>query len=473
MHLVKPTILKAFFLFTIVITGLIAHAQENSPYSRYGLGDLVPNQHISSRGMGGISAAYIDALYHYSPNLQSINFTNPATLGYLSKYSLKDPSARSYNQLNLIFDVSGEIDSRTLKSTTQAKKYNSLNTLISYMSVAFPVASPKLHRKGINGAMAFGLKPQSRINYKIAKEERRPGIDSIFTLFEGSGGASQAYVSTGWRFLLNGTGNKPQTSISFGASAGYTFGNKDYSTIVSFINDTVTYATSKHVTQSNFGGAFFNGGIQFEKQMADTASVFRFGVYGSMKNNLNTITDLKRETFTLDVNGIQLRVDSVFESNNQKGKAIYPASLGAGFTYQNNNWLFGADFETTTWSAFRYNNVADALQNNWTLRAGTQYTPKPTRKYLSSGRYRAGFYYGPDYIKASASSKPYYAITAGASFPLTSARTLYSYGNFASLHTSLEVGSRGNKQSSIRENFVRFSLGVTMNARWFQKPKYD
>src|SRR5215216_7226414 len=46
-------------------------AQENSPYSRYGIGDLVPNTNTVNRGMGGISAAYVDAL--------SINFNNPAS----------------------------------------------------------------------------------------------------------------------------------------------------------------------------------------------------------------------------------------------------------------------------------------------------------------------------------------------------------------------------------------------------------
>ena len=35
-------------------------AQDNSPYSRYGLGDLHPNTNILNRGMAGLSAAYSD-----------------------------------------------------------------------------------------------------------------------------------------------------------------------------------------------------------------------------------------------------------------------------------------------------------------------------------------------------------------------------------------------------------------------------
>ena len=46
-------------------------SQDNSPYSRYGIGDLVPPTQVTSRGLGGISAGYTDFL--------SINFSNPAS----------------------------------------------------------------------------------------------------------------------------------------------------------------------------------------------------------------------------------------------------------------------------------------------------------------------------------------------------------------------------------------------------------
>ena len=54
----------------IRLTGLVfilffcttAIAQENSPYSRYGLGDVSPSQNINNRGMGGISAGFVFAV---------------------------------------------------------------------------------------------------------------------------------------------------------------------------------------------------------------------------------------------------------------------------------------------------------------------------------------------------------------------------------------------------------------------------
>ena len=57
MHLAKLTMTKFLPVFLVACgLQLTAVAQENSPYSRYGLGDLAPNHNVFSRGMGGISA---------------------------------------------------------------------------------------------------------------------------------------------------------------------------------------------------------------------------------------------------------------------------------------------------------------------------------------------------------------------------------------------------------------------------------
>ena len=48
-----------YFYATILVLLLTAvspaFSQDNSPYSRYGIGDLVPPTNIITRGMGGVS----------------------------------------------------------------------------------------------------------------------------------------------------------------------------------------------------------------------------------------------------------------------------------------------------------------------------------------------------------------------------------------------------------------------------------
>lgn len=456
MHSAKLTMPKFLPLFLIVFgLPVIGFSQENSPYSRYGLGDLAPNRNIFTRGMGGISAGVFD----YLGNLQGMNsnnFSNPATLS---------------NVTNTIFDIGAEADFRTLKSLNPVKKFTAANSLFSYLSLAFPVASEKMKKKNINWGLSFGLKPVTKINYKIENAKRLSSIDSLYTLYEGTGGTNQAYFGTALKIK----------GLSVGINAGYMFGNKDYSTRLSFINDTVIYSKSNTQSQTSFGGFFINGGLQYEfvlnkDKKEELPKILRVGVYGNLKQKLNATRDNLTETFNYDPNGSAYRVDSVFDQKNVKGTIEYPSSFAGGFSYQDNHWILGADFEMANWSNYRYYGQADQVQNSWTVRVGGQYYPakqgSSVKKYFNFVRYRAGFYYGSDYIKVN-NSRPDFAFTVGTGMPLTSLQRINWYGEYVMLNTALEIGGRGNKTSNIKENMVRFSIGIAMNGRWFRKLKYD
>jgi hypothetical protein len=455
-------------LFVACGLQMSATAQENSPFSRYGIGDLTPNHNIFTRGMGGVSAAVADFTtldpantnklntFRLQPsNSNSINFTNPASLSNIG---------------NTIFDVGLSVDYRILKSANPAKKFTSANTYVSYLQLAFPLATAKMRKKDIGWGMSLGLKPVSKINYKIQENRRDLNIgDSTSTLYEGSGGINQAFLGTGLKIK----------NFSIGINAGYMFGSKDISAVKSIINDTVFYYTSNHEDKTTFGGFFINGGIQYDLPLAkvgkEITKNLRIGVYGNLQQSLNASNDLIRETIFYDASGNQYRLDSVYE-NNVKGKIKYPAMIAAGAVYQDANWMLGADFEYGNWASYRFYGKTDQVQNAWTVRLGTQYFPanqnKPVRKYFNYVKYRAGFYYGPDYIKTTA-NRPEYGFSIGTGMPLTSVKRPNAYAGYVVLNTALEFGSRGNKQTNLRENLVRFSIGISMNAAWFRKPKYN
>jgi hypothetical protein len=462
MHLAKLTMLKILPVFFIgLCLSAPVFSQENSPYSRYGLGDVTPNHNIFTRGMGGISAGVFDYLSNYQ-GIGSSNFTNPATLGQLS-----NPRYLS----NAVFDVGAEVDFRTLKNLNPVKKFTSINTLVNNLNFAFGTATPKMKKKNIGWGMNFGLRPVTRVNYKIRQEKRLTNIDSLSTLYEGSGGSSQAYFGTGVKIK----------GLSFGFNVGYMFGNRDYSTRLTFINDTVAYARGNIQNTTSFGGLIVNGGLQYElvlnkDKKEELPKILRFGLYGNLANTLNARRNEVRETFSLDATGAFVRIDSVQDKNEIKGKIEYPSSYAAGVSYQDAHWLLGADFEAAKWSNYRYYGQTDAVQNNYTIRIGGQYYPAkqgtPLKKYFNFVRYRAGFYYGTDYIAVNG-SRPDYAVTLGAGFPLTSLQRINWLGEYVMLNTAIEMGARGNKTSNVKENMVRFSFGVSMNARWFVKRKYD
>ena len=450
MHLAKLTMNK-YLPVLLVACGLqlVANAQENSPYSRYGLGDITPNRNVLSKGMGGIAAGVVD--------YQSINFTNPATLGAIS---------------STIFDVGAEVDTRALKSTSPAKKFTSANAIFSYLQLGFPLSSRKMKKNDVNWGMTFGLRPVSRINYNIEKRERLSGIDSLQTLYQGSGGVNQVFLGTGFQ-LKEGIGTKTR-NFNFGFNFGYVFGTKNYSTKLTFINDTIDYYRSNSANNAHFGGFFVNGGFQYEVSVK--TGILRLGLYGNLQERLNAKQDVVRETFSYDVNGNPYRVDSIYEQKDVKGTIVLPSTVATGFTYQDSHWLYGADFEFTSWGNYTFYRQTDNVQNSWVVRAGAQYFPAKlntsAKKYFSFVRYRAGAFYGPDYVKVS-NSRPSYGVTLGTGMPLTNLRRLSYTGEYVVLNTAVEIGGRGDKNTNLRETTTRFSVGISMNANWFQKRKYD
>jgi hypothetical protein len=246
------------------------------------------------------------------------------------------------------------------------------------------------------------------------------------------------------------------------------------------VNDSVNYYKSNTANITRFGGLFVNAGLQYDIKVKKEG-LLRLGVYGNLQQNLDAKRDNINETFTYDANGGLYTIDTVSYSSGVDGKINIPATYGAGFTYSDNHWLFGADLELTSWEKYRYYEQKDAVQNSYMVRIGAQYLPATigtsTSKYWSFVKYRAGIYYGNDYIKVDDKNRTNYGLTLGAALPLTKLqRNSYEYyrDGDVMLNTGIEYGSRGNKQSqSLRENIIRFSIGVTMSARWFIKPKYD
>ena len=238
MRSVKSTTLRnlliAFNLQLLACSFL--HAQDNSPYSRYGLGDLTPSTNIINRGMGSFSAGYSDPL--------SINFNNPASysafLSYIEERSKKAASAR------VLFDVGMNFDGHTLREGSSPDKFTSSNALFSYMQIGIPLKK--------NWGLNFGLRQLSRIGYKINRTERLFDpitglpIDSTLTEFSGDGGTFLATTGTGFAIK----------NFSFGINFGYLFGKKQYSTKRAFLNDTVAYNSSNHNTQTSFGNIYTN-----------------------------------------------------------------------------------------------------------------------------------------------------------------------------------------------------------------------
>src|SRR6188768_3716839 len=178
MRLVKLMFKYFSFCSLFLICSNIAYNQENSPFSRYGLGDIYPQQNIASRGMGGISSTF--------SSTQAINTLNPASYGALSIVT---------------YDFALSIDVRSLRSASPVSKYKSTNFLPSYLQLGIP-----LTKKRNGAALVFGLRPYTRINYSVADASQinydsLGTADSLNTLYSGNGSVNQVFAGLGktWR----------------------------------------------------------------------------------------------------------------------------------------------------------------------------------------------------------------------------------------------------------------------------------
>lgn len=433
--------------FLLVLGSLNASSQENSPYSRYGLGDIFPGQHIISRGMGGLSSPYVDG--------QSINFYNPA----------------SYSGLRVVtLDVGIGIDNQTLRSENPTKKFTSVNFTPSYLAFGVPLSKKQ------NIGLVFGLRPITKINYSI-QESTRPGrVDSLVNLYEGTGGMNQLFVGLG----------KKWGGFSVGINTGYTFGRRETNTRVFIFNtDTssyIPYANGNSATITTYGKAFVNAGLQYEANLAKN-SVLRFGFNANFKQTLRGKQDLVRETFFYDNAGNPVRADSVLVYKEMRGTIQTPATYTGGLMFirtvqdrlgnRSDKASIGVEYETSDWTQFRFYNQPDRLAKSTQVRIGGQFTPDPfsVSNYANRITYRAGVNFGNDIIMADGNELKTFGATVGAALPIRKWRTFDN--QFTMLNTALEFGKRGNSKNNITESYFRASIGISLSDIWFVKRRYD
>lgn len=456
MRSVSTTTARLTLAFLPVLFLLGSSAQQNSPFTRYGLGELYSNPHVISRSMGGLSAAYADGLNNNVG--QSINFGNPGTYGSIYMTT---------------FDLGLTIDSRTLTSQNPTGKFTSNYFIPAYVTLGIPLNKAK----GLG--LAFGLKPVSNISYSVVNRERTAG-DSLQTTYEGSGGMNQFFIGLGKRWK----------KFNIGFNTGYNFGRKEINTRKAFLNDTVPYYQSNSSNKTNFGGVFLNLGAQYEfslgKKVNNTTKaideyLLRLGVTGTLQQTLSATQDLFRHTYTVTATG-DMKIDSISDQLDRKGNIRLPATYAAGMTLHKTTtvsgrvfemWSIGAEYTSTQWTRYRSYDQADKLSNSWQAKFGFQFTPDPAsgRSYWNNALYRAGFLFGKDYINPDGNGLKHLSGTFGIGLPI---RKWRSYDNqFTFLNTALQFGKRGSGVNNITESYVQFSLGMSLSDLWFIKRRYD
>jgi hypothetical protein len=417
--MIKQFIVSLTLIFAVSVWGQTA---SSSPYSFYGIGDLVFKGTVETRSMGGINMLK-DSIH--------INVQNAAGLSDL---------------MYTTYTIGGNMNKTSLE--TASDNESSQRISLDYLLIGIPVTK-KL-------GVAIGLMPFTSVGYQIrniSEDESEPSYR-----YTGSGGINRFYAGLGYKL------NK---SFSFGADFNYNFGEISTSNI-SFLSD-LQYGTRER-NVSNISGANVNLSLLFNRKISEKLTVFGSVVYSpegelTLQNERNIATVQFSETFGETI----IESDDIpVDDTKIKIPSKFTFGIGIG---QMQKWSVGAELSLIQANKIsnRFTDIRQvSFENSTKLNVGGYYLPnfKSFTSYFSRVNYRAGFFYQNTGMVINNESINNFGITFGLGLPLG--------GTFSNMNIGYEYGIRGTTNAGlIQENYSNITISLSLNDKWFLKRKID
>lgn len=451
--------LKYLFSFFFIGLSAVTFAQnnnevplDNSPFSRFGIGDFYGINYAAMNAMGGLTATYNDP-YH-------LNAMNPAASAALKSTAYEVGIYGKYSRLK-DSNQSAEIWSGHLQN----------------LSIGFPLRNQinelldRRQKSKVRLGMHFALLPYTSVGYNIKAAQRVPGVDSVNYAFQGTGGT--------YRMMWgNSIGYK---NFAFGVNLGYFFGTIKNEKGLKFNQITDGYQNDLKYN-SRYGGFIWNAGMQythdFMKKVGGksekSGKKLTFGAYGNSSTGFNTNSTqvIRRINYNYATSTSAYHSDTLFSERKAgvKKSGKLPAEFSAGVMYEKENKIrAGINFNTGLWNGYRNDIQPENLKNTFGISAGAEYVPEYNsyNKYLRRVRYRGGFHHGTDPRVIKGEQMKTTGFTFGLGLPLIMPRQQVSF-----IDVTFDVGKTG--VSILSENYAKVILGFTLNDNsWFYKRRFN
>ena len=415
-----------FFVLTFFVLPIMAQSGSNSPYTRYGFGQLSDQSFGNSKAMGGIA-------YGLRNGLQ-INAANPAS------YSAVD-------SLTFLFDAGMSLQNANFKEA--GVKTNAKNSTIDYLAMQFRLWK----RMGLTA----GFLPYSIVGYNmsqtksISTDEYGNSISSLST-YNGDGSVQQIFIGLGYKIFDN---------LSVGANFSYFYGDISHSVSTTFSNSNAY--SSVRADKLEIRDYKLDLGLQYTHNFREKHSI-NLGMVYSYGHDLNGKGYKFNETYSnSSTYPMTQTVDTV------KNAFSLPHSFGFGATYVYDNRLtVGLDYTLQKWEDVEFFNEKNKFQNRSKISFGAEYMPNPiSRNYLNRIRYRIGAYYSDPYTKINdQEGAREYGVSFGFGLPLFQSRSIL---NLSGQYVKVSPKVKG----MLEENYLRINIGLTFNDRWFMKWKVE
>ena len=403
---------------------IAAQTSTNSPYTRYGFGQLSDQSFGNSQAMGGIS-------YGLRNGLQ-VNASNPAS------YSAVD-------SLTFIFDAVMSLQNAIFKEGNV--KVNAKNSSVDYIAMQFRLA------KGLG--FSAGFLPYSNVGYNMNKTNKvttdeHGNTTAANQAYVGDGGLQQVYVGLGYQIFKG---------LSIGTNFSFLYGDITHTASTTFSNTNAYSSSRSHkIDVSDYKLDF---GLQYTHKLKEK-HVLNLGAIYSLGHELNSTGYEYVEKYSGNT-VITQSVDTI------KNAFALPHTFGLGATYVYDNKLtIGLDYTLQKWEDVKFFNKDGAFQNRSKISVGAEYLPNPIgRSYFSNIRYRVGAYYSSPYAKIDGKDgNREYGVSFGFGLPLFMSKSIL---NISGQYVKVAPKLKG----MLEENYLRINIGLTFNEQWFMKWKVD
>lgn len=411
---------KSLFILFLTLLALPVSAENglNSPYTRFGFGQLSSMETGTSKSMGGTGIGVL--------NSNQINMLNPA-------------SYAAVDTLTFLLDVGMSVGNTNFSEGTPGNRVskNSGSATFDYLAMQFRLV-PHL-------GMTIGLTPFSNIGYDFSQTITKDYDDesqiTATNRYYGTGGLRQATV---------GLGYMPFKGLAIGANVSYVYGEIYHYVYNQYSDGSITPRTKQYRSDvSTFNAEF---GIQYQATI--NKSKFTLGATyqpGHSTDNKGYVIETISANDTIEHHSLSM-----------------PSTYGAGISYTYDNRLtIAADYSLQRYGDIEFFGAKGADRHRASV--GMEYIPDHmTRHLFRRARYRAGLHYATAHYTIDGKQGPTeYGATIGMGLPIMNRWNGKSLVNIS----GQAIHVRPNAPGMITENQLRLNIGLSFNETWFNKWK--
>jgi len=448
------------------------------------------------------------------------------SLGLMQPFNVNHSNPASYSALLLTtFDVGGTASMYETYTSSSFHSYQ-YNADFAYLSMGFPLIPRKW-------GVSFGILPYSSVGYSMNEQQFNVAGDAEHHVYEGSGGLNQFYLGTGFKLGRNfsfgvnaafifGTIDQVR-KVEYPDNSYYNAKLTDETYVSDFyfsgglikVFDSLSISRSDSLVMFDTRIEGYEDSLSSLEKQLDSYKKISKGdstMFASEREKISgLIVELKSQvldaessrkkvnvrrqksdwSLTMGLTGapsLSLRAkhsqlaqsyyyfntieyirDTIYKVEDKPGELILPFNLGFGFTFREGTRLIaGLDFSLQNWQEYSLFGMKDSLANSWRVNGGLQWTPndRSIKSYLNLMQYRIGGHYEQTYIQLQNSQLTDYGVSLGFGFPMKRVATV--------VQMAIEAGRRGTTVHNLVEmNYIKFTIGFTLNDRWFVKDKFD